>query len=73
MARLTMGLLRGRELGGLEDAAVHLADERHGVGDALVPAGVAPRALAGLAPRLQVLVAWNNPTILMCQECMNYS
>lgn len=52
-------LLGGREVSGFEDAAVHLADERHGVGDALVPAGVAPRALAGLAPRLQVLVAPN--------------
>lgn len=50
-------LLGGREVSGFEDAAVHFPDERHGVGHALVPAGVAPRALAGLAPRLQVLVA----------------
>lgn len=37
---------------------MHLADERHGVSDALVPAGVAPCALACLATGLQVLVAW---------------
>lgn len=51
------GLLRGRELRGLEDAAVHLADERHGVRHALVPAGVAPCALASLTAGLQIFIA----------------
>lgn len=53
------GLLRGRELRGLEDAAVHLADERHGVCHALVPAGVPPCALTSLTTGLQIFITPN--------------
>lgn len=55
---LSVYLLSGRELCRFEDAAVHLSNKRHGVGDALVPAGVTPRALASFTTGLQVLVAW---------------
>lgn len=50
-------LLGGGELCGLEDAAVHLADERHRVGHALVPARVTPCALTSLATSLEIFIA----------------
>ncbi len=59
------GLFHGGEGEAGHDLGLHAADEGHGVGDALVPAGLLPHLLARLLARRQVLVG---PDVVHVEE-----